>query len=46
MPAPETIIELMEDQGIELDEAREVAELMEEHDIDDPEAVAEIYENR
>jgi len=42
MPDPETIIEIMEDYGLDLDEAREVAEFMEEHDIDDPETGVEI----
>ncbi len=46
MPDPETILEIMEDHGLELDEARKVAEFMEKNDINDPDDAVDICENR
>ncbi len=46
MPDPETILELMDNYGLDRHEAEEVADLMYEHDIDDPDDAVEIYENR
>ena len=43
MPDPETIIQLMDDYDLDRDQAEEIAELMEEHDIDDPNLGFEIF---
>ncbi len=43
---PETIIELMEDYDLDLDEARELADFMDENEIDDPDIAQEMYKNK
>lgn len=45
MPDPETIIELMEDYDLDLDQAKEAAEVMDEYEIDDPDIAVEISED-
>lgn len=45
MPNPDTILEIIEDYGFDIEEAREIAEYMEDHDIDDVDLGVEIYEN-
>lgn len=45
MPDAELILELMDDYGLDRDEAGEVAEFMEENEIDDPDLAIEMYED-